>query len=155
MKLAILYGTETGNAEMLAEDLTAELEGANEVDCHNLADFAPADFAPDTFYLLICSTYGDGELPASAQPFAEVMEAEKPDLSAIHFAIFGMGDSEYDETFNHGPKRLAELMAAHGANQIGDRIAHDASGADMAEDLAFPWAEAVIEMAQDTVGEAA
>lgn len=155
MKITILYGTETGNAEMLAEDIQSELEADHEVDCLNLSDMATGDFAADTFYLLVCSTYGDGELPASAQPFGEAMEAEQPDLSAIHFAIFGMGDSEYDETFNHGPMRLAELMAARGAKQAGERVAHDASGDDMAEDVAFPWAESVIALMSEKLGEAA
>lgn len=155
MKITILYGTETGNAEMLAEDIQSELEAEHEVECLNLSDMAPGDFDPSRFYLLVCSTYGDGELPASAQPFAAAMAAEAPDLSAIHFAIFGLGDSEYDETFNHGPKQLAELMAARGARQIGARVAHDASGGDMAEDLAFPWAEAVIAEMATAKGEAA
>lgn len=144
MKITILYGTETGNAEMLAEDIQAALEGDHEVDCLNLSDMAPADFDAEQFYLMVCSTYGDGESPASAKPFAEAMETDAPDLSDIRFAVFGLGDSEYDETFNHGPKRLADLMQARGATQIGERVAHDASGDDMAEDVALPWAEAVI-----------
>ncbi|MGR3365245.1 MAG: flavodoxin domain-containing protein [Maritimibacter harenae] len=155
MMISILYGTETGNAEMLAEDIQAELEGDHDVSCENLSDVDPAALDPNRLYLLVCSTYGDGELPASAQPFAEAMDAAKPDLSAIHFAIFGLGDSEYDETFNHGPKRLAELMLAHGATQIGERVAHDASGSDMAEDLAFPWAEEIVGQAEDRLGAAA
>ncbi|MAM63177.1 flavodoxin domain-containing protein [Maritimibacter sp. UBA3975] len=155
MNISILYGTETGNAEMLAEDIQSELEGDHDVSCQNLSDVDPMSLVPEHLYLLVCSTYGDGELPASAQPFAEAMEAAKPDLSAIHFAIFGMGDSEYDETFNHGPKRLAELMLAHGATQIGERVAHDASGPEMAEDLAFPWAEEIISQAEERLGAAA
>lgn len=151
MKITILYGTETGNAEMLAEDIQAALEGEHEVDCLNLSDMAPADFDAGRFYLMVCSTYGDGELPASAQPFAEAMETSAPNLSDIRFAIFGLGDSEYDETFNHGPKRLADLMQARGAVQIGARVAHDASGDDLAEDVALPWAEAVI--AEVSIGE--
>ncbi|GKY89383.1 flavodoxin domain-containing protein [Sinisalibacter aestuarii] len=152
MKISILYGTETGNAEMLAEDIQAELEGAHDVSCENLADTDPTALDPTQLYLLVCSTYGDGELPASAQPFAEAMDSAKPDLSAIHFAIFGLGDSEYHETFNGGPKHLAELMVAHGAVQIGERVAHDASGPDMPEDLAYPWAEAVIEEVEEKLG---
>lgn len=155
MKITILYGTETGNAEMLAEDIQAELEADHEVDCLNLSDMAPGEFDPQRFYLMVCSTYGDGELPASAKPFGEAMDAAKPDLSDIRFAIFGLGDSEYDETFNHGPKRLAELMIAQGAVQVGDRVAHDASGDDMAEDMALPWADAVIAEAGETLDELA
>lgn len=155
MNIKVLFGTETGNAEMLAEDITAELEADHEVETINLADFDPAGFDRETLYLLVCSTYGDGELPASAQPFAEKMAAAKPDLTGIHFGIFGMGDSEYEETFNHGPKSLAGLMQERGATQLGERIAHDASGADMAEDLAFPWAAEIVERADAALGQAA
>jgi len=152
MKISILYGTETGNAEMLAEDIQAELEAAHDVSCDNLADTDPTALDPARFYLLVCSTYGDGELPASAKPFAEAIDEAGPDLSNVHFAIFGLGDSEYEDTFNGGPKLLAELMIARGAKQIGERVAHDASGPDLAEDLAFPWAEAVVAKAEDLLG---
>ncbi|MFN3260989.1 MAG: flavodoxin domain-containing protein [Pikeienuella sp.] len=155
MKIVVLYGTETGNAEMLAEDVAAEIGGAHDVSCRNLSDHAPGEFEPGALYLLITSTYGDGELPASAQPFAARMAAEKPDLKGIHFAIFGLGDSEYHETFNGGGKTLAALMIAHGAAQIGERVAHDASGPDLAEDLAFPWAEEAITLAEGRLGAAA
>lgn len=152
MKISILYGTETGNAEMLAEDIQAELEADHEVTCENLADIEPADLDPSRLHLLVCSTYGDGELPASAQPFAEAVKAQKPDFTGIVFGIFGLGDSEYEETFNGGPKLLADLMIAHGATQIGERIAHDASGPDLAEDLAFPWAERIVADAEERLG---
>jgi MioC protein len=155
MNITVLYGTETGNAEMLAEDVTSHLEGDHDVTCTNLCDFAPADFTPDHFYLVICSTYGDGELPSSAKPFAEALELSRPDLSGIHFAIFGLGDTEYDATHNFGSKILAEMLAAHGATQIGERVIHDASGPDMADDLAMPWADASVDLARARVEEAA
>ena len=37
----------------------------HEVDLSNLEDFAPGDFDPECFYLLVCSTYGDGDLPGA------------------------------------------------------------------------------------------
>lgn len=140
MTLAILYGTETGNAEMLAEDIAAHL---GDVPVTNLADFDPADFDTGTLYLIVTSTYGDGELPASAKPFAEKMAAQSPDLTGLRFAVFGMGDSAYPETFNFGGKRIEELLTAAGAMMLGERVTHDASGPDMAEDLALPWASAL------------
>lgn len=155
MKITVLYGTETGNAEMLAEDVTAHLEGDHEVTCTNLSDFAPSDFALDQFYLVICSTYGDGELPASAKPFAEAMDQARPDLAGIHFAIFGLGDTEYDATHNFGSQIVADMLKARGALQIGDRVIHDASGSDMADDLAMEWADTVVAAARARVGEAA
>jgi MioC protein len=110
----------------------------------NLSDFSPAEFDAETFYIMVTSTYGDGELPASAIPFGERMAQLQPDLSAISFAVFGMGDSEYPETFNFGGKRLEELMTSAGAMLVGERVTHDASGSDLPEDLAFPWVKDVV-----------
>lgn len=143
MQIAILYGTETGNAEMLAEDIGAHLSD-HDASVTNLSDFDPADFDTDTFYVIVSSTYGDGELPASAQPFAEKMAAQTPDLTGIRFAVFGMGDSEYPDTFNFGGKRLEALMSDAGAERVGERVTHDASGSEMADDLALPWIDEIL-----------
>jgi Sulfite reductase, alpha subunit (flavoprotein) len=143
MQIAVLYGTETGNAEMLAEDIASHLSD-HDTSVTNLSDFDPADFDRGTFYVVVTSTYGDGELPASAQPFAVAMDNAGPDLSGIRFAIFGMGDSEYPETFNFGGKRLEEILTGAGAERVGERVTHDASGADMADDLALPWIDDIL-----------
>lgn len=141
MQIAVLYGTETGNAEMLAEDIAAHLGDAKVA---NLADFDPADFDAATFYVIVCSTYGDGELPASAKPFAEKMVLQGPDLTGLRFSVFGMGDSEYPETFNFGGKRIEALMTGAGAILVGERMTHDASGPDMADDLALAWIDGLL-----------
>lgn len=153
MKIAILYGTETGNAEMLAEDIASHLS-AYAPEVTNLSDFDPADFDPATLHVIVCSTYGDGELPASAQPFAAKMAAETPDLTGVHFAVFGMGDREY-ETFNYGGRHIERILTEAGAVMLGERVTHDASGSEMAEDLAFPWVEAVIALAAARLARAA
>jgi MioC protein len=154
MDITILFGTETGNTEMLAEDLQTALSADHAVSCCNLADFAPQDFTTEIFYLVLCSTYGDGELPASAQPFAAAMAAAAPGLSGVSFAIFGLGDSEY-ETFNQGSQAVETLLVAAGATRIGERVLHDASGSEMAEDLALPWARAAIAEAAQLIERAA
>ncbi len=154
MQIAVLYGTETGNAEMLAEDIAAHL-GDHDTSVTNLSDFAPADFRQDVLHVIVCSTYGDGELPASAQPFGARMQAEKPDLKGIHFAVFGMGDSEYPDTFNGGGQRIEAMLTAAGAVLIGERVTHDASGSDMADDLALPWVDGIIAQAQILLDKAA
>lgn len=143
MQIVILYGTETGNAEMLAEDIAAHLSDHDTM-VSNLSDFAPDAFERGALYLVVTSTYGDGELPASAKPFEAAMQGARPDLTGVHFAVFGLGDSAYPETFNHGGKRMEEILKSAGATMLGARVTHDASGSDMAEDLALPWADAVV-----------
>lgn len=143
MDVTILYGTETGNAEMLCEDIQAALEDAgHDILMDNLSEVNPADLDLARVHLFVCSTYGDGELPASAKPFAEMM-TDAPDLSGLQFGIFGLGDREY-ETFNLGSQQIENMLVSAGAKCIGARVTHDASGSDMAEDLALPWAETVL-----------
>ena len=66
----VLFGTETGNAELVAEDIADCLQQADlPAKASDMAHFAVADMDASHTYVLVCSTYGDGELPHSAQPF--------------------------------------------------------------------------------------
>jgi len=144
MKVGIFYGSETGNSEMLCEDIETELGAGFDCDIQSLADVDPAAMQTDTFYILVTSTYGNGDLPSTALPFEEALTTGKPDLTGVRFAIFGLGDMVFAETFNHGSMKLADMMAAQGAVQVGERGLHDASGFDMPEDIALPWVQGIV-----------
>ena len=150
MQISLLFGTETGNTEMLCDDLQAELEADHDVDVANLQDVNPADLDPTRFYVFVCSTYGEGELPQSAIPFVETLESDNPDLTQIKFSMFGFGDSSYEETYNQGSNVLANSLTKAGATMLGPRGLHDASGLDDAEEIAFPWIQERITEAQAT-----
>lgn len=143
MRIHIIYGTETGNAEMLADDLMESLEDAGSVSAHDMADFDLAEVESDDFLILVSSTYGDGELPHSAQPFFDRLEQGAPDLSHLTFATFGLGDSFY-ETFNHGSKILADKLCELGATEQGERGVHDASSGELPSDVALVWLKKVM-----------
>ncbi|WP_415401534.1 flavodoxin domain-containing protein [Tateyamaria sp. SN3-11] len=148
MKIGLYYGSETGNSEMLCEDIEAEL-GAG-YDCHidSLADVDPSALDKDTFYIFVTSTYGNGDLPSTALPFEEALKADAPDLSGIRFAMFGLGDQVFSETFNHGSLKLSQMLIAQKAVMIGERGLHDASGFEMPEDIALPWVAGIMEQLQ-------
>ncbi|WOI57859.1 flavodoxin family protein [Palleronia sp. LCG004] len=145
MKIEILYGTETGNAEMLADDVAASLADRHTVNCTSLADTDPGALAEADLNLILCSSYGDGEMPASAKPFAARLEAIETLDPAPRVAVFGLGDSEYAETYGQAPKTLAAMLGARGAQVLGDVPVHDASGEDEVEEIAIPWAAALLE----------
>ncbi|PJE32601.1 Cindoxin [Pseudooceanicola marinus] len=147
MKIAIYYGTETGNAEMLAEDIATELEDAHETSVADLAETAPEALKAAELNVIVCSSYDDGDFPASAKPFVEKLNDESPDLSGVRFAVFGLGDSEYEATYGFGSMKLADLLVACGATTLGERIVHDAAGDDLPEDLALPWLAGILETA--------
>lgn len=139
MKITLLYGTESGNAEMLCDDLVEALAGDNECAVSSLADIGPEDLDPGTFYIFVTSTHGNGDVPATATQFFEALEANRPDLDGIRFSIFGLGDRVFAETFNHGSKKLMQELLACNATLIGERGIHDASTGEMPEEIAIPW----------------
>ncbi|MEL7026144.1 MAG: flavodoxin domain-containing protein [Pseudomonadota bacterium] len=141
MKISLLYGTETGNAEMLCEDLQSSFRKEHDVKFSNLEDIGAGELEKDRFHMFFCSTYGDGELPNSAIDFVDALKADKNDLSGIKFSIFGLGDTSYDETYNNGSKVLMDALTEAGAEMVGPRGLHDASGFDNPEDIAEPWAK--------------
>ena len=143
MNIHVLYGTETGNAEMVADDIVDALSGDVSIESTDMSKFSVADLSTDVFYFIVCSTYGDGELPHSAQPFFEALNSHQPDLSGLQFAVFGLGDSFY-ETFNRGSEIIAQALIELGAEQVGERGIHDASAAQLPADIAMPWAKAVL-----------
>lgn len=142
MNFHILFGTESGNAEMAADDTAAALAGTVDATVTDLADTAPSDLLPGDAYLILCSTYGDGELPASAQPFHQSLAAARPCLSGVRYAMFFLGDSGYD-TYCQGGRTLDALLTDLGALRVGDPGEHDASGPAAAGDAAAEWAVAV------------
>lgn len=144
MNLHFLYGTETGSAEILCEDIEADLGAGFDCTITALSDVAPADLEKDVFYIFVTSTYGNGDLPSMAQPFMDALEDKAPDLGHIRFAIFGLGDMVFSETFAQGSEQLMKKLIERGAHMVGERGIHDASTAEMPEDIAVPWAHGIV-----------
>lgn len=146
MSVVILYGTETGTAEDVSDAVADVIAEHAEVESFDMTDYAIEDLDPANFYVIICSTYGDGELPSSALPFFDDLDDETPDLTGLRFAVFGLGDQVYEDTFNRGGEICAEKLSALGATQVGPHGRHDASSTDKPKDLAEEWAGQIIEL---------
>jgi MioC protein len=83
-------------------------------------------------------------MPDSAYDFVNAISQTRADLSKINFAIFGLGDQGYADTFNMGSEKLADVLRGAGATQIGERGLFDASTLDMPEDIAVPWLKDIL-----------
>jgi len=121
--LTIIYGTQTGNSESIGEDivslageygLAAELVDMGEIELDSFTDIERL--------LVICSTYGEGDMPDNAEMLWQAISDDSaPKLDHMHFSVLSLGDSSYDEFCLAGKNwdaRLAEL----GAKRIADRI---------------------------------
>jgi len=91
----IVYGSNTGNTESLAEALAEELQSRFDVTVQRVTDVAPEDVLDYDLIVLGSSTWNDGELQEDFQDFYE--EMDRLDLSGKKVAVFGPGDSSWDE----------------------------------------------------------
>ncbi len=123
----LLVGTMTGNAEFAAEEMAQVLkeEFGREAELRLMDGLGAEVFQPGAIYLICTSTYGEGEVPENAKALYAALCDGRPDLSAIRYAVFGLGDSTYPNTFNFGGKRFDDILAELGATRIGERSRHD------------------------------
>lgn len=142
--VTIVFGTESGGAELVAEDLRRRLDGRADIQVVDLSETDPHEIDPSRLHIVVCSTYGDGELPTSVRPFREALLEERPDLSDLPFAVFGMGDRSYSKTYSRGSELLAEALTQLGATRVGEYGRHDAGGPLDAVEAAGEWLEGVL-----------
>ena len=91
-KLTVLYGTESGNAEVLADRTVkaAKKRGFQAV-MKNMSEISSADLAKATNLLVIVSTWGDGDPPETAVSFYKEFMSAEISLSNVRFSVCALG----------------------------------------------------------------
>ena len=122
LKLTVLYGTESGNAEKLADLSAKEAKKRGfQAAVKNMSDISPADLAKVENLLVIVSTWGDGEPPESATAFyKEFMNGSAIHLPAVRFSVCALGDTAYEKFCQTG-KDIDARLEALGATRISPR----------------------------------
>ena len=139
--LAILYGTETGNAADLARTLKAAAEEKG-LACtlSDMADYKMRQLSQEQDLLIIVSTYGEGDPPQPATGFFEFVEGRKaPRLENARFAVLALGDSTY-EYYCQAGKRLDQRFEELGAQRLASRVDCDVDYEEPAE----AWIAAIV-----------
>jgi len=114
MRIKLIYGSDTGNTELVTEDLVKLL---GNVEVTTVADLTPEDWDYDNFILGIPTWY-DGELQSDWEEYFE--EFKTIDFTGKKVAIFGLGDQlGYEEWFCDGVGILAETIMKNGGQSIG------------------------------------
>ena len=139
-KVLVLYGTESGNAEGLA-DKTAKAvkKKGGKPTLKNMSESKPADLKKYDSTLLIVSTWGDGEPPEAAEDFHKAFMNESLDLKGHKFSVCALGDTSYDKFCQTGKDFDARLEAL-GAERVEDRVDCDVDF----DDAYDAWATAVL-----------
>ena len=114
MRIKLIYGSDTGNTELVTEDLVKLL---GNVEVTTVADLTPEDWDHDNFILGIPTWY-DGELQSDWEEYFD--EFKTIDFTGKKVAIFGLGDQlGYEEWFCDGIGILAKEILKNGGTVIG------------------------------------
>ncbi|HKP06108.1 MAG TPA: flavodoxin domain-containing protein [Microbacterium sp.] len=144
MKVNIIFGTESGESELKAEEISEALGDEFDTTIENMADVDTTALDTDAFCIVVCSTYGEGDLPHSAIPFHEALTAQRPDLSGLKYAVFGRGDRSYANTYSRGSEHIDELLRELGADRVGEYGRDDAGDWNAPADLAAQWTRSIV-----------
>ncbi|ARJ40389.1 sulfite reductase [NADPH] flavoprotein alpha-component [Sporosarcina ureae] len=125
-EITVLYGSQTGNGQGIAERAAAKLkEQSFNVTIQSMNDFKPNNLKKIENLLLVISTHGEGDPPDTALPFFEFLHGKRaPKLDHLHYSVLALGDSSYEFFCKTGAdfdQKLAEL----GAIQLAPRVECD------------------------------
>ncbi len=146
--VTIYVATMTGTADLVAEEVQAALEAEGaEVELQPMDELDASAFAAPGLYVVVSSTYGQGDVPDNGQALAKALEHERPDLSHVRYGLFALGDMTYARTFCGGGMTFDRILTTLGARRVGEPMRHNASSGLLPEDEAADWARAWYECA--------
>ncbi|MGB0344187.1 MAG: assimilatory sulfite reductase (NADPH) flavoprotein subunit [Coraliomargarita sp.] len=136
--LTVLYGSESGNAESLADQAAkAARQRGFKPSVVNMADTTPAKLKDADNLLVLVSTWGEGDPPETATDFYQAMMGEgAPRFESTNFSVLGLGDTSYEHFCKMGKDFDGRLEA------LGASRAHPRKDCDVDFDSDFEaWLE--------------
>ena len=121
-KIYILYASQTGTAEELAQDIYNSSK-SKEIDSelHELDDISIDKLKNIKKLMIVTSTTGDGEVPDNGQFFwADLSKQSELSLSNLSYGVLALGDSSHYDFCNAG-KLIDEKLNQLGAKRIIER----------------------------------
>ncbi|KAJ2997809.1 hypothetical protein NUW58_g531 [Xylaria curta] len=136
-KITILYGSNSGTCESLAQRLASDASrhgfAVDKVDCLDTANGALPKNQP---VIVITASY-EGEPPDNAALFCSWLAGSKDEklLQGVDYAVFGVGHHDWAQTFHRIPKLVDTKLEENGATRIADIGLSDAGSTDTFTDF--------------------
>lgn len=147
--LTILYGSQTGNAEDIAEQLAERAEAAGlSVTAHDMLDYKPKDLKKEKNLIICVSTHGEGDPPDNAEELHALIYGKKaPKLDGLRFSVLAFGDTSYEHFCQTG-KDFDTQLEKLGGERVTERVDLDVDFDDPAE----AWIDNVVDAFGDKLG---
>ncbi|KAL2173842.1 uncharacterized protein P884DRAFT_86842 [Thermothelomyces heterothallicus CBS 202.75] len=143
--MAVLYGSETGNAEDIAGELAKTAERLHfQTTVDEMDSFKLADLLRTSLVVFVTSTTGQGDMPKNTLKFWKNLRREKLNntncLRSLRFTIFGLGDSSYQK-FNWAARKLRARLLQLGATEFFRPGEGDERHDNGIDSIYLPWYE--------------
>ena len=141
MEITLIYGTETGNSESLAQDARAKLTKlGHQAKVVDMEGMTVEQLKNAGTLLVITSTWGDGEPPTNAETLHQELKDSSEDLSEVSYAVFALGD-EFYENFCQAGKDFDSFLERLKAQRLLPVVLSNGD-----HDDTFPeWVDAIAE----------
>ncbi|KAF8782796.1 NADPH-dependent diflavin oxidoreductase 1-like [Argiope bruennichi] len=120
-KVLILFGTQTGNSEDVADRILRYLKRMHiKAQVVDINEYTVTNLVNESLVIFVCSTTGNGEFPDNMKSFWKFLlrkNLPSNSLCQLNFCVFGLGDSSY-EKFNVVSKKLNKRLIQLGATEI-------------------------------------
>ena len=122
MVVSLLFGSQTGNAQNLAHVIGDSLGEEFSVSVRDIGSVEPEEIHNIHILVVVTSTYGDGEPPDNASEWMSFLKFhDSLDLSHLHYAVIGLGDTYYPH-FCQAGKDFDYYLSKHGAHSMLHRL---------------------------------
>lgn len=147
-RLTIVYGSQTGNARRLAEQLARNAEAAGlPVRLLRAGAYPQRELKAERLLVVVISTQGDGDPPDDARGFVEFLDGKRaPKLPELRYGVLALGDSSYPQFCAVG-RRVDARLAELGAKAL---LATGEADVDV-ETVSAPWLERALGLARETL----
>ncbi len=138
--IAVLWGSETGTAQYLAEATEMKLNAAGfQSQAIDMSDVQLESLSIYPTILVITSTWGDGDPPSNAMDLLGELQAKSVNLAGSTFSVCALGDTAYYQFCKCG-KDFDEALAKQGARRL-----HPLQECDIDYDLPYEqWLQGVM-----------
>jgi flavodoxin len=138
--VGIFVGTVYGNAQHVAEQVEEMLVGKG-IEISVYDDPSLEDFKNVRGAIFISSTTGQGDVPPNLEFFIADLREQFPLMEQKPFAVVGLGDSSYGETYCGAGRQIHELLLELQGKPVADLFEVDACETLEPETEVVPWLE--------------
>lgn len=149
-KINILFGSQSGNAQNLANVICESLSNAGfDTPVLDMGEIDPEKIHDMENILIVTSTHGDGEPPDNASEWMSYLKFnDEINLSHLKYAVLSLGDSYYPHFCQCG-KDFDQYLSKHGGHSLVKRL-----DCDLYYEEQYPeWLSGLIEVLKNKLQE--